>query len=60
MRTENPRAGSRTTTIQLTRHTMEKQHPIVAQIDRPILVLKASVVPRWYELCGKLFRFILR
>jgi hypothetical protein len=40
-RTENPRAGSRTTTIQLTRHTMEKQHTVTVTKDRPILVLEA-------------------
>src|SRR5262245_10222491 len=27
-------------------HTIQKQHPIVAQIDRPILVVKALVRPR--------------
>ena len=37
-RRETLRAGSRTTTIQLTRHIMEKQHSVTAPIDRPILV----------------------
>ena len=33
-RRETLRAGSRITTIQLTRHTIEKHHPIVGKVDR--------------------------